>query len=192
MIRKITTSVQRVAAAVDTMHPSFMVIGYGNTLRGDDGLGPHIAQIVEAWHLPAVATIAAHQLTPELAAALQPYDQAIFVDAHHTATHAASAAASVRIQGVKPALYHTAQTHIASPEHVLALAQALYGYCPQAWLVSIQAERFDIGAPLSAAAAHRRYIALLVIRFIITTQRGMQTSDVLQGQESGIVTLDVA
>jgi hydrogenase maturation protease len=172
MIGEITTSVQRVPAAVDPVHPSFMVIGYGNTLRGDDGLGPQIAQIVEAWHLPAVAAIAVHQLTPELAAALLPYDRAIFVDAHHTATPAASAA-SVRIQEVKPALYHTAQTHIASPEHVLALAQALYGYCPRAWLVSIQAQRFDIGAPFSAAATKRRYKALLVIRFIITTQRGM-------------------
>ena len=39
-----------------------LVIGYGNTLRSDDGVGPHIAQEVAAQGWPSVCSITVHQL----------------------------------------------------------------------------------------------------------------------------------
>ena len=48
-----------------------LVIGYGNELRGDDGLGPYIAARVEEQCLPHVRTLTVHQLTPELTAFLE-------------------------------------------------------------------------------------------------------------------------
>jgi Ni,Fe-hydrogenase maturation factor len=55
-----------------------LVIGYGNSLRGDDSIGIKVAQIVADWHLPKVRSLSPHQLTPELAAELAQVDLAIF------------------------------------------------------------------------------------------------------------------
>ena len=44
-----------------------LVIGYCNTLRSDDGVGPRVAEAVEALDLPGVRAIVRGLLTPELA-----------------------------------------------------------------------------------------------------------------------------
>jgi hydrogenase maturation protease len=164
MSREPTTGISTIAAT-GSVCPSCMVIGCGNPLRGDDRLGPAVAQIVETWRLPGVAAIAVHQLTPEIAATLAQYDRAIFVDARHIATTDAAAGAAVRVETLRPALH-------PAPEHVLALAQTLYGHCPQTWLVSIPAQCFDFGAPLSAAAQRGQTVALLAVRYLVRSQQG--------------------
>jgi hydrogenase maturation protease len=58
-----------------------IVIGYGNELCSDDGIGCRVANIVNLWHLSHVQSLAVHQLTPELAANLANINLAIFVDA---------------------------------------------------------------------------------------------------------------
>ena len=59
----------------------FLVIGYGNTLRGDDGVGPHVAEAIGAMRLPEVHTIVCQQLSPEHAAPISLAETVIFVDA---------------------------------------------------------------------------------------------------------------
>jgi hydrogenase maturation protease len=41
-----------------------LVIGYGNSLRGDDGIGIKVAQIVADWHLPKVRSLKLNKTTP--------------------------------------------------------------------------------------------------------------------------------
>ena len=48
------------------------VVGYGNPLRGDDGVGQEVAQVLarQRHHLPALAgtdVMSTHQLVPEMA-----------------------------------------------------------------------------------------------------------------------------
>ncbi len=57
-----------------------LVIGYGNTLRGDDGVGQLVAVAVSKWQLPGVIALERHQLTAELAEPLSRAAIAIFVD----------------------------------------------------------------------------------------------------------------
>ena len=57
-----------------------LVIGIGNTLRGDDGVGWWLAQRAERWR-PAVQVRVVQQLTPELAAELAPVNRVLFIDA---------------------------------------------------------------------------------------------------------------
>ena len=61
-------------------HP-IVVIGYGNELRGDDAIGPAVAEQVAAWGRPDIRAIATRQLLPELAEDLARASLAIFVDA---------------------------------------------------------------------------------------------------------------
>ena len=44
-----------------------LVIGYGNTLRNDDGVGPRVAEALEALQLPGVRTLSCALLAPETA-----------------------------------------------------------------------------------------------------------------------------
>ena len=57
------------------------VIGYGNSLRGDDGAGPEVARRVMALDLPDAEVLEAHQLLPEHAEMISHYERVVFVDA---------------------------------------------------------------------------------------------------------------
>jgi hydrogenase maturation protease len=47
--------------------PGTLLIGYGNPLRGDDGLGWQVADQVARDADKSIKVVATHQLTPELA-----------------------------------------------------------------------------------------------------------------------------
>ena len=55
-----------------------LVIGYGNELRRDDGLGPRVAASLAG---PGVRALAVRQLTPELAEEVATARLVVFVDA---------------------------------------------------------------------------------------------------------------
>ena len=63
------------------MKVDLLVIGYGNELLGDDGVGPAVARAVQRWRHPRICAIAAHQLTPELVEAIADAERVVFVDA---------------------------------------------------------------------------------------------------------------
>ena len=59
-----------------------LIVGYGNPLRGDDGVGWRAAERLRgAIRDPDVEIHALHQLTPEVMEALGRADRAIFIDA---------------------------------------------------------------------------------------------------------------
>ncbi len=59
----------------------FLVIGYGNTLRGDDGVGPRVVEAIEKLNLPGVRTLVCQQLSPEYADPVSRAHTVVFVDA---------------------------------------------------------------------------------------------------------------
>jgi hydrogenase maturation protease len=123
-----------------------LVIGYGNELRRDDGVGPKVAQAVVGWGAPGVRAVAVHQLTPELAELLKDADDALFIDAALS-----DAPSSVRMRPVRPAREWTAVGHVAGPEGLLALTQAVYGRHPRSWLLTVPAHDLSFGEGLSPA-----------------------------------------
>jgi hydrogenase maturation protease len=144
-----------------------LVAGYGNDLRGDDGAGPWVAELVRGWGLPGLTAISARQLTPELAEALAGADIAIFVDARPPD---GTEDLRVELVGAVPG-YNTRQIrdygalgHTADPAALLALAEALYGARPAAWLLTLPSASFELGAGLSAITARAISDALELIR----------------------------
>jgi hydrogenase maturation protease len=119
-----------------------LVIGYGNPLRGDDGIGPAVAADVARLGLPGVRVLEDHQLTPELAAELAEVQLAVFVDA----AVGGDPVTCVRLEATAAA---AAMTHAADPRALLALARALYGRVPEAWLVTAGGEDFGFRDGLS-------------------------------------------
>ncbi len=59
-----------------------VVIGFGSPIRGDDALGPLVAdQLAGAWDTPQVTVLSRHILTAELATALHDATLVVFIDA---------------------------------------------------------------------------------------------------------------
>ena len=125
-----------------------LVIGYGNTLRSDDGVGVRVAQAVGAQGLPGVVALAVHQLTPELAECLALAERAVFVDAR-----LAKEGTDIDFSPVEPSSAMGSGGHISDPRSLLAMAEWLYGHAPRAWLLTFPGAEFSIGEDLSAMAA---------------------------------------
>jgi hydrogenase maturation protease len=129
-----------------------LIIGYGNPLRGDDGLGWHAAHLLEPLGQPgSVQILARQQLTPELAAPIAEANRVIFVDAGNCAD-SVTRAGQVNCQPVVPDLAASySMTHHLTPSALLACAHLLYNACPEAWLCSVTSAAFDIGEQMSPA-----------------------------------------
>lgn len=123
---------------------SFLIIGYGSSLRGDDGIGQQVAERVERWEKPNVRSRPVHQLTPELAEELTHFDGVIFVDARLDGE-------AVEVSAVEPGESETAVNlgHAINPRSLLSLAKSLYGNLPPAWLVAVPGENFEMCDRLS-------------------------------------------
>jgi hydrogenase maturation protease len=152
---------------LSSCHPVTLVIGYGNDRRGDDAAGPRVAAAVAEWGAPGVLALATHQLAPELAEMLAAAERVIFIDAC-----AAPEQAEVETQLIGPADRDTALGHTCDPRMVLALAEALYGYRPLAWSITVPAQSFALGADLSPAAERGVAGALQQIRELIRISPG--------------------
>ena len=123
-----------------------LVIGYGNTLRRDDGVGPKVAEAVAALALPGVRALACPLLTPELAEAVSQAGMVVFVDA------AVDAPREVQMRKLAPAESSQIMAHAASPATLLALARDVFGHAPEAWWLTIPVEELGIGEELSPLA----------------------------------------
>lgn len=123
-----------------------LVIGYGNPLRQDDGLGWEVARQVDQLFAPArIEALTCHQLTPELAELVSRADLVIFIDARD-----GDGPGRVECHPViaRPDGDSTFSHHL-SPSTLLGLARSLYGGLPPAWLVSVDGASFGYGSELS-------------------------------------------
>lgn len=123
-----------------------LVIGYGNTLRGDDGVGPRVAEAVGRLRLPGVRTLICPLLTPELADPVSRAERVIFVDA------AVDAPNSVQWRELKPNDTSQLMAHAADPRTMLALSRDVFGHVPRAWWLTIPAVKLEFDESLSPAA----------------------------------------
>lgn len=123
-----------------------LVIGYGNTLRGDDGVGPRVAEAVAALRLPGVRTLICHQLSPEHAEPISQAESVVFVDA------AVDAPKEVQLRRIEPNGTSQLMTHATDPRTLLALARDVFGHAPQAWWLTIPAVKLDFGEGLTPEA----------------------------------------
>ena len=140
-----------------------LVIGYGNSLRSDDGIGIEMATVIDRWHLPGVRSLALHQLTPELAAELALVDRAIFIDARQGID-----TDPVELHRLKPSVSTEFPTHLGDPRVLLSLTQAIYGKCPQAWWAIVPGINFQVGDRLSPLAQRNIEQALIQIESLLT------------------------
>ena len=141
-----------------------LVIGFGNVYRRDDGVGLAVVNALRRQlgqpELPAgedgidtlrdsterIDSIALHQLLPELAELLSPYERVIFVDAHVEALPQ-----PILEEPLEACFKPATVSHILHPCALLALAEQMHGRAPQGILLSLRGHDFDFGEGLSPA-----------------------------------------
>lgn len=126
-----------------------LIIGYGNPLRGDDGVGWRVVEEIDNGQWSIVngqlgnlqteirnpQLIAVHQLLPELAEPISQAGMVVFVDASVEGEPGA-----VQVRAVTPRPQQMgAFTHHFDPAGLLAYAAEVYGRFPPAYLVTITA-----------------------------------------------------
>ena len=130
-----------------------LVFGYGNPGRGDDALGPALierlavaAPLHPEWG--EVECLTDFQLQVEHVLDLRGRERVLFVDASLACP---SPCALTRLAPIESAGY---TSHAVHPARLLHVFRAVVGTAaPPAWLLAIRGERFELGEPLSAAAA---------------------------------------
>ena len=139
---------------------AFLIIGYGNTLRGDDGAGRRVVEALEDTLSPgAVASL--HQLTPEWAETISHVDHVIFVDATESQIPGAVRCFPLSAAPGRP------DSHAVTPDSLLFMAAALYGRAPSAHVVTIAGESFALSESLSVRVAAAVPIAAAMIHDLI-------------------------
>jgi hydrogenase maturation protease len=126
-----------------------LIIGYGNTLRSDDGVGVWIADRIAALDLPDVEVRTYHQLDLELIPDLLPFDTVILVDAA-----ASGEPITYRVFSSSTAV-PSIVTHNVNPESLQQLAHEFYGITLDMHLITVRGESFEFGSMLSPSVQQR-------------------------------------
>jgi hydrogenase maturation protease len=138
-----------------------LVIGYGHSLRGDDGVGQVVAQTLrsqldEAGPPTETTIIWAEQLVPEMALDLAQATLAVFVDAACDGQPAGTVTvkrvdpATVAGSPGRPGKIGVSCWEDLTPAGLLALCGDLYGPVPIAHLITVSVDAPKVGAGLSS------------------------------------------
>lgn len=127
-----------------------LIIGYGNPLRGDDGLGPLAAEkLAEVLHQPCVSVHVCHQLTPELAEPISRARLVIFIDACRDSPPGHIQCHRLIDEPIdRRSLYHQ-----LAPDRLLTLARRLYGQRPEAYTITVGGKIWGYTETLSPPVA---------------------------------------
>jgi hydrogenase maturation protease len=127
-------------------HAGVLVVGYGNPLRGDDGIGWRAAELLATDpRLAGARILTHHQLVPELAVDVSRASLVVLVDAAADGDPGSVSVRRIRPRPVAPATL----SHHLDPEALAGLAEDLYGVVPPIAVVSLAAGSFAEGDRLS-------------------------------------------
>ncbi|HXX76925.1 MAG TPA: hydrogenase maturation protease [Ktedonobacteraceae bacterium] len=128
-----------------------LIIGIGNPLRSDDGLGWAVAELLSQDCMTSYDVQTVHQLTPELALWMATARFVVIIDASHEGEPG-----KIHIRHLSlPTQQGAGNTHCITPEELVALTSAVYGQCPPVVLVTLTGVDFSVGEKFSPIVAQR-------------------------------------
>lgn len=138
------------------------VIGVGNTLRSDDGIGAYICSKIDEFNFPFVTSIIVQQLQVELIEELIHYDSVIIADASVTGNDVDLN--SLSFNETQP----TSSSHHMNANMINSLLQKIHGKTITINLCSVRGENFELGESLSSSAIANANKAVKIICDFIT------------------------
>lgn len=127
------------------MKNQIAIVGIGNALRGDDGLGNYIAGTIEQLQIKNVKTFIVHQLQIELLEELQDFNSVIFVDASLKNEE-------VIFEEIKQDLSVASSSHRISAEMLVQLSKKLYQKQIHFYSCAVKGYYFNMGESISPQA----------------------------------------
>ena len=123
-----------------------LIIGLGNPLRSDDGIGAQACEVIDRLHWTGVATTTAAQLFPEMVMEMEGYASVIIIDASVEEEQ-------VQLKKLEPGRTGAvALSHHMDPSGLVALQQLLGGKPADVYLCAIPGVEFGHGERLSPTA----------------------------------------
>lgn len=124
--------------------PKILVIGYGNSLAGDDALGFYAVQKLVGSELPAnVAVKYIHQLMPEHAEEISEYDVLIFIDAEDPeGNNTDSGIFNCRKIKFEELHDRASSAHEYTLDSILLISLELYKKIPEVYLLTVTGKSF--------------------------------------------------
>ncbi len=130
------------------------IIGYGNPLRSDDGIGIFVANCLSQKNLTGIKIMTAHQLHVEFLDEAVRYKATILIDA-------SSQQEDVSFRKIESSGYsQIPSTRHLTPELFFELGKAVYGKDLNLYLCSLKGECFEIGHIFSDLAYQRAQKAI--------------------------------
>jgi hydrogenase maturation protease len=168
---------------IETTTPTILVLGYGNPGRRDDGLGPALAEQLDAGELDGLRISVGYQLNIEDAATLSAHPAVLFVDASKEGP------APFSLHRVYPDRTITFTSHAVGPASLLALSAEHFGHRPRACLLAIRGYDFSLGDGLSENAAHNLSVALRQVTSFLLAWR-IEVMDTSPLRKKTVLTID--
>lgn len=136
---------------------NLLVIGIGNPLRCDDGVGPYVAECIEAKGLNGVKVWITQQLQIEDLERMLEFNRIILVDA-------SNGGPPLDLRPVQKCTgLALSSSHHLSAETFVNLASSIYHKDLQMQLCSIRGDCFEAGDQLSSHVSHRAQEAVKLI-----------------------------
>lgn len=147
-----------------------LIIGYGNLLRRDDGLGVYAVEELQNRLKDSRYTfVMAHQLQPEMIEQIIKANLVIFVDADNGSPAGKISRSFLNADCHDENSTETLSgTHLVSPEWLLSMGQKFYGRRPIAVMFTMSGADFSLGEGLSSIVMARLQAFITQIeRFIV-------------------------
>ena len=146
-----------------------LLIGIGNSGRGDDGLGWKFTDMLKRYKFDFLDYEYRYQLQVEDTLLISRYNTIIFADASHTLLEN-----GFEVKSCTPANHYFFSSHIQSPETILYLANDLYNKKPAAYAVVITGHHWELKTSLSRNAKKnlQSALAFFVEEFLPTIEQG--------------------
>jgi hydrogenase maturation protease len=140
---------------LETEKPDIIIIGIGNTSRGDDGLGwEFLSRMIDTFSLPFDWEYR-YQLQVEDSELIQQYKMVVFADASHTVL-----SDGFEFKPCQPARHYLFSSHAQNPETVMYLAHQLYGCVTKSYTMAISGYEWELGGKLSPLAEQNLSLAM--------------------------------
>jgi hydrogenase maturation protease len=134
------------------MSPSILVLGLGNPLRGDDGIGPRVIEALNRRGLPeGVSALDAGTGGLDLLQVLEGWERAVIIDAADVGREPGQFARFTPDEARFIKADDTSSFHNAGLAEVLALAEAVGQPLPELTIFGVQPAKIGWGEGLSPA-----------------------------------------
>lgn len=153
---------------------NLLIFGYGNPGRGDDALGPLVAEHIESlktqFQWRHIDVLTAYQLQIENVMDVAEYPLVLFVDAH------TSCSSPVQVNRCQPEADQSYTSHALTPDALLSVyQQAFKKPPPPCYLLSIKGESFELGQSLSKSAIYNLELAIKFVEQICRQSENTET-----------------